>query len=282
MFYKAQIEIDPSHETVVDEFETNEFYNKVMKSFQNSNLGKNQEHETFTTINILHQIQMGLNKLKVDNIIRLTIDNNDFYIDQKGVEADLNPVIEELTTNVGPLETSFFDKIDLIGEHKTDKIKYFFQIFINRRHHIGEYPILVKVWGLFEELKSFKPDMEDLEEKLSKIFEDSDTYGSYLNSNFMLFQNFVSNIRNTLTEEIEIDDFREKYNQCLILNPYEIDSPDHIPSNEEAEIIFHDYKDLKNYMHYAYNWYQPLSAMGYDTDGLLLYDIKGNLKENIG
>ena len=85
MYFNGVLEIDPSQITIFKKVKPSKLFAKLTDVLSFGALGVKKEHETFTAVSILQQINMGLRSITVKNVIRLSVDDYDFYLDEKGV-----------------------------------------------------------------------------------------------------------------------------------------------------------------------------------------------------
>ena len=130
MYFNGVLEIDPSQITIFKKVKPSKLFSKFKDVLSFGALTEKQEHETFTAVSILQQINMGLRSINVKNVIRLAVDDYDFYLDEKGLDDDLEQAMFEFKAKVDPLESELFETIYLVLEHIDDHLKYLIEILI--------------------------------------------------------------------------------------------------------------------------------------------------------
>lgn len=114
MFLSADLHIDPSQITVIKRINSANMLYRLYDILTADIAGKTIEQETFTAISILNQIQMGLVKLNVDNVVRINVDNYDYFFDTEGVQHDLYEAFLTLEKQIHPMESQRFNILELV------------------------------------------------------------------------------------------------------------------------------------------------------------------------
>ena len=181
MFLTADLRIDPSQITVIKRISNANMLYRLYDILTVNTASQKVEQETFTAISILNQIQMGLVKLGVDNVVRINVDNYDYFYDTEAKKHDLYEAFLAIEKQLHPLESQRFNLLELVIEHERNDIKYLIDIKVKRKHKIGEYPIEIKVNGAFEDLVlEADESLNNLKMKLKTIFESQKSYEVYL------------------------------------------------------------------------------------------------------
>ena len=161
MYYSGTLEIDPSQMTVIKKVKPTKVFAKFLDALTLGATSDKMEHETFTAVSVLQQLNMALRSMKIKNVVRLAVDNYDFYFDEKGEDDDLHKAMLEFETKVDPLESEHFNSIFMVLEHLDKNFKYLIEIQINKSHKVGEYPIKVVVNGVLTEFKLKENESRD-------------------------------------------------------------------------------------------------------------------------
>ncbi|MDQ1265824.1 MAG: hypothetical protein QG635_976, partial [Bacteroidota bacterium] len=153
MYLTGTLEIDPSQITLIKSVKPTKLFGKLLNMLTLGQASEKKEHETFTAVSILQQLNMGIRSVNIINVIRISVDDYDFYLDEKGVEDDLKQAMIELETKIDPLESEIFNNIYLVLEHIDQNLKYLIEINVQRKHKVGEYPIVITVNGMFSDFR---------------------------------------------------------------------------------------------------------------------------------
>ena len=276
MFFNARLEIDPTQMTLIKKVKPAQLFSKFMHFLSLGQLSEKQEHETFTAIAILQQLNMGLRSVKVKNIIRLAVDDYDFYKDDKGMEDDLEQAMFEFKAKVDPLESELYQKIFMVLEHIDESIKYLIEISVKRTHKVGEYPIRININGVladFELKENMSP--EQLNEKMEKVFSSQRSYNEYLASKKALFTLFVDELEDAILKFIRVDDIIKKINLQIIRPSKKIEKLAEVKHEKYAAPVYYGYYNFDRYFFYTWIWAGLLHEHNLYCNDLYLVDEKG-------
>jgi len=278
MYLWANIEIDPSEITVIKRIDNDQLLGKLLKILTLGLSSDKIEQETFTVVSILQEIQMGLMRIDVNNVIRLAVDDYDYFFDKNANEDDLHHAMYDLETGIEPMESQRFNKIELELEHHDDNIKYLIEIKILRKHKVGEYPIKITINGLFKEFeKRSKESMTKLRERILKLFRNQYDYDSYLHKMQEYFNNFIGELEDSLSNFIKIDGIKKEFNRKII-RPKEVVKNDYVYKiDKSVEPLFHGYPGIDKYMYYCMIWASACYRNDINCSNFMLIDEYGNL-----
>lgn len=255
MFLTANLEIDPSQITKIKRINN---YNVLFKLYDMLTANfKNQsfEQETFTVVSILNQIQMGLMRMGVTNVVKINVDNFDYFYDGEGREDDLFEAFHSIEKSIEPIESQLFNKIELVLEHHDNDFKYLIDISIMRKHKVGEFPIKVKINGAFVDLKLEKDeDISLVEGKLSEICSNQDSYDKYTRNKKVVFQKFVREFEHTLSKFIKVDGIVLKFIDKIVRPKILVPGRREIRENKNSELFFHGFHGISKCLTYTLYW----------------------------
>jgi len=190
MYFSSKIEIDPSQITLIKKVKPSKLFGKLLDVLTFGAATEKQEHETFTAVSIIQQINMALRSLDVKNVIRLAIDEYDFYLDEQGIDDDLDHAMLEFKAKADPIESELFNILFLVLEHLENSLKYLIEIGVSRKHKVGEYPIIININSVLADFKLKKGEStEDLQKRIDKIFTSQQNYDSFIQSKWFEFNN---------------------------------------------------------------------------------------------
>ncbi len=255
MFLSAILEIDPSQITHIKRINNDNALFKLYDILTANVVNKSFEHETFTVVSILNQIQMGLMRLGVDNVIRINVDSYDYFYDTEGVENDLFDAFHSIEQKIEPLESKLFNSLELVLEHSEKGIKYLIDIKINRKHKVGEYPINIKINGSFDDLRLERnEDISIVEDKLNEIFSSQDYYERYVKERKLKFQYFVNEFEQTLSKFIKVDGIKLQFHDKIVRPKVLIQGRREIRENGNTEPFFHGFPGISECLTYTLYW----------------------------
>ncbi len=256
MYFNGILEIDPSQITIFKKVKPSKLFGKLKDVISFGALGEKQEQETFTAVSILQQINMGLRSINVKNVIRLAVDDYDFYLDEKGLDDDLEQAMFEFKAKVDPLESELFDTIFLVLEHEDDYLKYLIEISVMRKHKIGEYPIKINVNSVLKEFKYIRGDnaKDILKSKIEEVFSDQKKYDSFVKEKKLIFDKFMDELAQAIKKFIRVDDLIKHSNLQIIRTKQKIESPKQIKHGRYAEPIHYGYYGVDDFFFYTTMW----------------------------
>ncbi len=276
MYFSARIEIDPSQITIIKKMDSDSIFNKIMDAFLFGSKSEKIEQETFTAISILNQIQMGLMRLGVDNVIQVSINDFEYFYDKSSTEHDLSEAMEDIEANIEHVESERFNKITLSLEHGDVMMKYIISIEINRKHGVGEYPIIVWVNGLFSKLKLKENESnDDLTKRMENVFSTQSNYDTFVQRGESHFKEFVTRFQLGLSKFIRVDginlDFHRKMSRPKLTKDKEI----LIHHDKNSEPAFHGYPGIDSYLQYVMHWGRLVSRYSIFCSNFVLTDSSG-------
>ncbi|MGA2297398.1 MAG: hypothetical protein ABSG15_07625, partial [FCB group bacterium] len=246
-------------------------------------VSEKQETETFTAVTIVQQLNVGLRSIDVKNVIRLAVDDYDFYLDEKGQEDDLEQAMFEFKTKVDPIESEYYNTIFLVLEHVGDSFKYLIEIAVLRKHKIGEYPITVNVNGVLTDFKLNENETtEQLQKRIADICKTQETYGTYLDDKRLIFNQFLDDLEMAIRKFIKVDDIR-KFSDIEIIRPKSrITGKEQIRHERFADPIYYGYFGFDDYFFYSWIWSDVLYSTNIYLSDFDLVDEIGNPVMTVG
>ena len=281
MFFTAVMDIDPSQITEIKKIKQTSFASKILNVLSFGLTTEKKEHETFTAISILEQVYNGLKSINVDNIVRLSVDNFDFYLDDTGREQDLEDVVEIFNKMIDPLSSKLFDSLYLVIEHLEQSIKYLIEIRVKRKHQVGEYPISLIVNGVLNDFKLDHNETTDkLINRLNITLNNQEELENYISTKKMFFNEFIQKLEQMIKTNIPIDDLKLKKTIDVIKPNKSINSIDEIEHKKDSFPVFYGYYGFDYQIFYCFFWQKILEEnnLSYDDsrymyeDGLLILD----------
>lgn len=255
MFLTAILEIDPSQITHIKRINNDNALFKLYDILTANVANKSFEQETFTVVSILNQIQMGLMRLGVDNVIRINVDSYDYFYDTEGKENDLFDAFHSIEQRIDNLESERFNTLELVLEHSELGIKYLIDIKINRKHKIGEFPIDIKINGAFDDLRLERDeDISIVENKMKEIFSSQENYERYIKERRIKFQTFVNEFEHTLSKFIKVDGIKLKFVDKIVRPKILVPGRREIRENNNTEPFFHGFPGINECLTYTLYW----------------------------
>ncbi len=277
MLFSGVLEVDPSQMTLIKRVKPSKLFSKFIDVITLGTASEKEEHETFTAVTILQQINMGLRAIDIKNVVRLAVDNYDFYLDEKGEEDDLEQAMLEFKAKADPLESELFNTIYLVLEHLEGNLKYLVEISISRKHKVGEYPIKITVNGVLDELR-LKPGEthEDLKRRMESIFVSQNDYDEYITRHKQTFDGFVDRLELGLKKFIKIDNVRKTSSKQIVRPQKKVTNAKEINHERYSEPAFYGYYGFDSYMLYTFLWSGMLYNNNIYVNDVLVVDDMGH------
>ncbi len=283
MLFTGQISIDPSEITKIKKVEPQSYFRRFLHTISNGKIKDKIEEENFTAVSILQQFNLVLQGMGINNIIRLSHNNHDYYLDKKGDEDDLEIALKEYEQKIKDQKSRSFNTLSLVLEHNEDTFHYYIEIKINRSHKVGAYPIEIKIDALINEFFEHLLGKKRLKHKMEHVFRSQDAYDFYLTSKLNEFGHFLNMIGDEIQKHIPIDDLIVDFSPAIILptrgirNPNEIDFKDY--SKGPA---FHGYFQSSERIWYVYIWPELCNEHDIYVNNTLIFSESGNQIGELG
>lgn len=276
MYFEAQIEIDPSQITIIRRSQKDNFLNRLL-DVVSSDDSKHLEQETFSALQVLNQIQGGLLKTGVDNIILLSVDDFHYYNDLVEQKKDLSIAVDYLSKRMDDVESEHFSSVKLSLEHLDKTFKYYILIEVRRKHAVSEFPIKIAINALLNDFSVDETeDIQGIPDKLDKVFTDKVAYDNFITEKENIFRDFVSTLETNLSEFIKVDGINTSLYQKLVRpNKSDIDLAE-IAKNEKGDPVFHGYPGADRYLCYTFFWSILCRDNNITIDNFVLTDSEGN------
>lgn len=277
MFFLSYIELDPREVTLIKSNENESFFNNLKSIFLSKNYDNKIEQETFTAISIIHQINSALLELGINNIIKLSIDNYDYYHDIHSKEEDLEFAFAKLKFKIDPLSSKLFENIKIVLEHNDNDFKYYIDININRQHIVKDYPIKIRVIGFLKEFAISENNSEDtVIKKMDLLFESQNYYTGFVGFKELAFSNFVNNINFKLGEVIKVDGIKKNIMITYIRPEKSYTDYSQILNLKIYGNFIQSHPLIYNFSFYTWFWVEKLYQNNFKIDNSLFIDENGN------
>ena len=283
MYFSSQLDIDPSLITQIEKVKPTKVFGKLLDFISLGLATEKQETETFTAVVILQQLNMSLRSIKINNVIRLAVNDYDFYLDEKGEEDDLEHAMLHMEVKIDSFESQSFDAVYLVLEHEDKQIKYLIEITVARKHPVGEYPIKVKVNGILSEFKlNSGEDRKQLENRMGGVFSNQKKYDGFLQQKEHQFNQFVDELEMAVKRFTKTDDTRKKISKQLIRPKQKVQNKADIQNNREADPMFYGYYGFSDFLFYSYMWSSMSHHNNIYINNTNVVDESGNEVMSVG
>ena len=208
MYLSATMTIDPSHLTQQRRKPTKGF-RRFAELLTGNLLSQREEHETFTALSIMQEINIALRSVGVTDVVKFSKDDQVLYDDQASASSDdMSAAIDSLSRSRTPHNESFAS-LSLLLEHHLASIALIIEIKILRVHPIGVYPIQVSVNGLDAEMQSTS-DPQTLNTQLDQVFASQQTYDAYTEAKRTEFEAFIERLEQAFRSLMSVDNLHRR------------------------------------------------------------------------
>jgi hypothetical protein len=283
MYLIGTLEIDPSQSTKIKPIKKQGFLANFLNAVSFGQLSPKQELETFNATSILQQIYDGFASIGINNVVRLSMDNYDFYLDESGQENDLEQALFAFTSRVDPIESELFEKIYLVLEHKEDNLNFLIEVDVNRKHKVGEYPIFIDINCVFDDfnLSDFNNE-EDLFQKLISQFNNQEEFEKFYDENKLKFNNFLDKVEIAAKKYIPVDNVIKKTKRVLVRPNQKISKLNQVKHLKSSQPIHYGYHGFDKSSFYIYLWSDLMYQNNLYCNNFFITDELGNEILTIG
>ncbi|OEK06626.1 hypothetical protein [Roseivirga misakiensis] len=218
MYFSARISIDPSQLTKIERVEPDEMFRKFLHYVTAGATSKKVEHETFTTVSVLQQMNRLFWEIDINNIIRLSHDDIDIYYDKEGKKDDLKDALDAYELTVNDAMSHHFKTLHMVLEHEDNNFVYLIEIDINRIHAVGVYPIEIKVNALMKEFRKREgEDEESVKAKMKTRFSGQDVLDQFVQEQHLAFETFINDLGLRVRKHMKIDDVKIQIDKRVVM-----------------------------------------------------------------
>jgi len=208
MYLSATMTIDPSHLTQLRRKPTKGF-RRFAELLTGNLLSQREEHETFTALSIMQEVNVALRSVGVTDVVKFTKDEQVLYDDQASESSDDMPAaMDALSRNRAPQSESF-SSLTLLLEHHLTSIAVIIEIKVLRVHTVGVYPIQIAVNGLDAELQSAS-EPQTLNDRLDQVFASQQTYDAYTEAKKAEFEAFIEQLEQAFRTRMQVDNLHRR------------------------------------------------------------------------
>ena len=202
MYLSATMTIDPSHLTQLRRKPTKGF-RRFAELLTGNLISKQEEHETFTALSIMQEINVSLRSVGVTDVVKFTKDDQVLYEDSASSDADDLPAAMDALSRRRSTQSESFSSLSLLLEHHLASIAVIIEIKVLRVHEIGVYPIQISVNGLDAELQS-ADSPKTLNDRLDDVFASQQTYDAYTESKKAEFEAFIEQLEQAFRSRMKV------------------------------------------------------------------------------
>lgn len=256
MYFEGNITIAPTGVSKIEKTKPTKVFSRLLYHLTLGQVSDKQVKESFTAVSILQKLNMVFLKNGIDDIIRLSHDNIDFYLDLEGKKNDLKDAFDQYDLEIDQSMAVHFDQLSLVLEHDDDVFKYLIEVTINRTHEVGTHPIEIAVSGLLKEFKSSGNDQDNLKEKLAQNIDTQEKYDAFKINRLGQFETFIDNLKLSIKGLIKIDEVTSKVLTKVVIPQQKIQSQKDITyrKNDGYRGMYYGYYGFDGYLYYNMMW----------------------------
>ena len=141
--------------------------------------------ESFSAPDMLIKLNAALKSSGINNLVRITHDDTDFFLDTENEPNDLDEVIHKFKDILKNAFERFYEEIVVVMESRQSQIDFVIELLLLRVHQVGEYPIqinftgLPKSTGVVDLENKFKLLVNKVEQNIHKFMDVSDVTISF-------------------------------------------------------------------------------------------------------
>lgn len=156
---------------------------------------------------------------------------------------------------VGSTSSRELDQIILVVEHEQGSFHYFCEATINRTHKIGAHPIEIKISATLKDFSSKEnTSAEEIENRMKKIFESSETHQNYSEEKLQEFDQFVGSIKSAIATSIKVDDIKLESSARIIRPKKPSKGKARFSQSSATDPYFYGYYDSDDSFGYCWTW----------------------------
>lgn len=249
MYFEGKITIDPSELTKIHLIKPTKAFKRMLYHLTFGGITEKQERETFSAVSILQQLNMSFAQKGITNIIRLSHDDIDFYLDTEGKTDDLKEALDHYELESGDALSAHFNNLLLVLEHDDSQFKYLLEVKICKSHSVGEYPIEIKVTGL---LKEFSAQKGRVDSNLKKVFSSQDKYDDFKRTKLHDFTFFIDDFILCIKKSIKVDNINTDIKTKIVVPKTKIESKSFVRNNRNNG--YYGYYGFDDFLFYSMIW----------------------------
>jgi len=219
MYFSGQLKVRPSQETLIEKVPPQKAFKKLLFLMTGGSVADKRERQTFTALSIMQQFNMVFRTLGITNIVRISQDDLDFYMDTDGKVDDLKDALDKFDIEMDEDVAAYFKTLFLVLEHHESNFNYLIEIRINRLHEVGHHPIEIVVNGLLKEYKAVDGvGQTKLKSKMEPIFQSQKAYDSFTNEMDHEFTQFLHSLDHGIKKYIPVEDIEIESTSKIVLS----------------------------------------------------------------
>jgi hypothetical protein len=203
MYLSATMTIDPSSLTHIRRKPTKGF-RRIAELLTANLISKREEHEAFTALSIIQELNVALRSIGVTDVVKFTKDDQVLYDDSASTSTDDMPEVIDALNRTRQSTEEPFTSLSLLLEHHLTTIALIIEVRVFRVHEIGIYPIQININGLDAQMQS-ADSSKALNEQLDQVFSSQQNYDAYVESKKAEFEAFMVELEQAFRSRMKIE-----------------------------------------------------------------------------
>ena len=283
MYLQGTLSIDPSQLTRVVPERPTKAFKRMLYMLTAGAVNDKREHETFCAVALLQNLNRAFRSLGITNVVRLSKDEVDFYLDEEGREDDMKEALEQFSLEVDRIESTAFQTLTLVLEHEDEQFKYLIALNVERIHAVGTYPIHIEIDGLMKDFRSKGEQGPQLKARMSAILNSQEAYDEMVTAQRRHFNQFLGSIAMAMKKFVRLDDVTEKTVSAMLRPKGEVGDSSAIKiDRRNPRPIFHGYYGTSEDFFYAWLWADMVHDLNYHVCDFHLIDEAGATIMEVG
>jgi len=194
MILRSTIDITPSVSSFEQEQQPTNFFKKLWLSLSGAK-GPVIQSFAYNASSVLQNIHRAMKSKQINNIIRLSLDDRDIYVDTEGKTDDMVEAVDKFRWNVEDIESDTFKKLELVFEHNEDTLHYLLEVTVNKRAKVGIAPINIEITAVLNTFKKAPNETTDeLKSRMVDIFSSQEKYDAVVDKSKRYFNEFCNGV----------------------------------------------------------------------------------------
>lgn len=285
MYFTGTLSIDPAQVTRIRRVQPQRAFKRILYFLTLGAVSDRMEQETFTAVSILQQLYQAFDSVGVNNLIRLSHDDIDFYLDEAGKDKDLKAALDRYELETNAAMSQHFNRLQMVVEHSQGQFRYLIGINIHRNHSVGKYPIDIRIDGLFKQFEGGQAS--EVEQKMRTIFADQDSYNSFVRMRKAEFDEFIGDLDMAIRRCIPVTDTRSSVKSGIIIPKKRVQNAQETvrsagSNHSSYSPVYHNYHNTQDSFFYAYLWADMCHDHQIHVQDTRLYSDEGLVLGHIG
>lgn len=280
MYFHGTLSIDPSAPTEMERQMPTKAFRRLLHTMTLGLSTPQDEVETFGAVQILQQINRGLRAVGIDNVVRLAKDDQDVYLDEDGLQDDMQQAMSAFAAAQRGASMGLFEELTLVCEHHDDEFSYLVEVHVRRRHTVGEMPIEIVIDGVLPGWQRQTGEGRDaLLARLRSEFEDEEALEAFLATREELFREFVHRLEAAVQVALPTDRIEVAVARRIVrANQVVTDDEESLRGDRKAQDpALQGYHGFQDHLFYLFLWPDFLGSQNYHCHSTQVVDPQGQV-----